>query len=186
MPVLTKHRFNTSDYYRMGQTGVIKPDARVELLDGEIIDMSPIGPFHGGVVNRLNSVLNQNAKGRYLVAVQNPLHLDDYSEPQPDVMLLRPVSDDYASKHATCTDVLLLIEVADSSLEYDRGDKLSAYARGRVPEVWIINLAQRVLEVYTEPHLSGYRSAVSLRLGERISPRAFPDVSLDIAHLLRA
>jgi len=186
MSVLTKHRFNTGEYYRMGETGVIKADARVELLDGEIIDMSPIGPFHGGVVNRLNSLLNANAKGRYLVAVQNPMHVDDYNEPQPDLMLLRPAPDDYTSRHASPEDVFLLVEVSDTSLQYDRGDKLQAYARAGVSEVWIVNLQEGIVEVYREPELSGYRSVTPLRPGDRVNPVDFPDVVVDIARLLRA
>jgi Uma2 family endonuclease len=186
MSVLTKHRFNTGEYYRMAETGVIKANARVELLDGEIIDMSPIGPFHGGVVNRLNSLFNATAKERYLVAVQNPLQLDDYNEPQPDLMLLRPVADDYTSKHASPEDVLLLVEVADTSLQYDRGDKLQAFARAGVSEVWIVNLQERMLEVYREPRPTGYRSITSFRPGDRVSPAAFPVIIVDIARLLRA
>jgi Uma2 family endonuclease len=185
MSVLTKHRFNTSEYYRMAETGVLKAGARVELVDGEIIDMSPIGPFHGGVVNRLNALLNANAKGRYLVAVQNPLHLDPYSEPQPDLLLLRPATDDYTSRHATPNDAFLLIEVADTSVEYDREKKLPVYGHAGVSEVWIVNLQELLLEVYREPTSTGYQSVMRLREGDKISPLAFPDIVVDVKALLR-
>ena len=103
----------------MAETGVLKPDARVELLDGKIIDMSPIGPFHGGMVNRLIRWFSTHARGRWLVSAQNPLRLDDYSEPEPDLMLLRPAPDDYTSRHPLPEDVILPIEVSDTTLDYD-------------------------------------------------------------------
>jgi Uma2 family endonuclease len=115
----TKHRFSVNDYYRMAETGLLRPDARVELLDGQIVDMSPIRPFHGGVVNYLTEFFVTTAKGRS----------DDYSEPEPDVMLLRRSPDYYRDRHPGPADVYLLVEVADSSLERDQGEKLPAYAR---------------------------------------------------------
>src|SRR5438046_2814076 len=110
MLVQTKHRFNIDDYYRMAEAGVLKPEARVELLDGEIIDMSPIGPFHGGVVWRLTRLFNKLSNDRWFVWSQNPVRLDAHSEPQPDVMLLKPESDDYTRRHPQPEDVHLLIE----------------------------------------------------------------------------
>ena len=110
----------------MAETGVLKPDARVELLDGQIIDMSPIGPLHGGEVNRLIHFFTYLAKGRWIVTSQNPVHLDDHSEPQPDLLLAKPAPDFYSNRHPTPEDVFLLIEVADTSLAFDRGEKLAA------------------------------------------------------------
>jgi len=185
MPVLTKHRFTTAEYYRMAETGILNPDARVELLDGEIIDMSPIGPLHGGVTKRLNRHFTRVAKGRWLVAVQDPVHLNDESEPQPDLMLLKPAADDYTARHPTARDVFLVIEVADTSLYKDRDTKLPAYARAGVSEVWIVNVLEQNIEVHREPHLGGYGSSVVLRAGEQARPLAFPDASLDVAELLR-
>ncbi|MGA2867411.1 MAG: Uma2 family endonuclease [Verrucomicrobiota bacterium] len=184
MPVLTTHRFSVEEYYRMAETGVLRPDQRVELLDGEIIDMSPIGPPHGGVTKRLNQYFTQLARGRWLVAVQDPVHLDEYSEPQPDLMLLRPAPDFYSSRHPGPEDVLLLIEVAATSLAYDRERKLPAYGRAGVGEVWIVNLEEEAVEVYREPGLAGYSSTTSLRAGDRAHPLAFPDAAVDVAELL--
>jgi len=116
----TKHRFNVKEYYRMAETGVLRPDARVELLNGEIIDMSPIGPFHGGVTNYLIEIFTAASKGRWMTSVQNPVRLDDHSEPQPDLVLLKPSPDFYRRQHPQPTDVYLLIEVSDSSLASDR------------------------------------------------------------------
>src|SRR5207245_3038050 len=132
MAVLTKHRFTTKEYYRMAETGVLRPDARVELLDGEIIDMSPIGPFHGGVVNRLVRLFTRSSGRRWLVSAQNPVRLHDYSEPEPDLMLLKPVADDYTSRHPQPEEVYLLIEVSDTTLALDREEKLPIYGRAGI------------------------------------------------------
>jgi Uma2 family endonuclease len=185
MPAATTHRFKVEDYYRMGETGVLPPEARVELLDGEIIDMSPIGPPHGSVTRRLNQFFTLHAAGRWLVAVQDPVHLDEYSEPQPDLMLLRPAPDFYRSRHPGPEDVLLLIEVAATSVAEDRVRKLPAYGRAGVSEVWIVNLENETVEVCREPRLAGYASTTVLRPGERACPLAFPDAAVDVAELLK-
>ena len=169
----------------MAETGVLKPDARVELLNGEIIDMSPIGPFHGGVTNYLIEVFTAASKGRWKTSVQNPVHLDDHSEPQPDMLLLKPSSDFYRKRHPQPEDVYLLIEVSDTSLTTDREDKLPAYGRAGIPEVWIVNLSDLTLEIYREPHFTGYGAKTVLRAGDQAKPQAFPDVAVDIAELLK-
>jgi len=185
MPVLAPHRFSVKEYYRMAETGVLKPDARVELLDGQIIDMAPIGPFHSGSLNRLNRHFNRLSKGRWLVSAQNPVRLNKYSDPQPDLLLLKPSADDYTTRHPLPAEVFLLIEIAESSLAYDRREKLPAYGRAGIQEVWILNLNERVVEVYREPNSKGYKSSVVLRTGDKACPMAFPDVGVDVAELLK-
>lgn len=185
MVVPTKHRFSVKEYYRMAETGVLRPDAHVELLNGEIIEASPIGPVHGGLVKRLNRLFNLKAKGRWTVSTQDPLHLDDHSEPEPDVMLLKPAADDYTSRHPQPDDVFLLIEVSDTTLDYDRAEKLPAYGRAGVPEVWIVNPQSAILEVYREPHFTGYGSKTVLKAGEQAKPLAFPDAVVEVAELLK-
>jgi Uma2 family endonuclease len=185
MLVQTQHRFSVSDYYRMAETGVLRSDARVELLDGRIIDMSPIGPFHGGVVNRLNRFFSLKADGRWTVAVQNAFRLDDFSEPQPDIMLLRPTPDDYTRHHARPSDVFLLIEVADTTLNCDREEKLNAYGRAGVFDVWIVNLNEQTVEIYREPNFTGYGSKLVLRGNDQAVPHAFQDVRLTVSELLK-
>src|SRR5947208_322206 len=143
MLVQAQHRFSVADYYRMAETGLLKPDARVELLDGRIIDMSPIGPFHGGSVNRLIRLFGKLSNGRWLVSAQYPVHLNEYSEPDPDLMLLKPVSDDYTSRHPRPEDVFLLVEVADTSMAFDREEKMPAYGASGISEVWILNLPEK-------------------------------------------
>jgi Uma2 family endonuclease len=185
MLVQTQHRFNVKEYYRMAETGVLRPDARVELLDGRIIDMSPIGPFHGGLVNRLIRLFGKLSNGRWMMSAQNPLRLDDHSEPEPDFMLLKPSPDDYTSRHPEPEDVFLLIEVADASLDYDREEKLPAYGRAGIAEVWIINLRNQTVEVHREPHFTGYGSKTILHAGDQAVPQAFPDAVLNVAELLK-
>jgi Uma2 family endonuclease len=185
MFVQTKHRFTVKNYYRMAETGVLPPDARVELLNGEIIDMSPIGPFHGGLVNRLVRIFNKISKGRWIVSAQNPLRLDENSEPEPDVMLLKPRDDDYTASHPEPDDVFLLVEVADASLDYDREEKLPAYGRAGVAEVWIVNLREGALEIFREPNFTGYASRQVLRAGDHAAPLAFPDAAVDVGELLK-
>src|SRR5205085_2721232 len=126
----------------------------------------------------------QRARGRWLVAVQDPAHLDEHSEPQPDLMLLKVVADFYSARHPEPADVFLIIEVADSSPSYDREKKLPAYGRAGIPEVWIVNLEDRAVEVYREPHLTGYGSITVLRPGDKACPLAFPDAAMDVAELL--
>ena len=185
MPVQAQHRFSVKDYHRMAETGVLHPAARLELLNGEILDMSPIGPFHGSLVGRLTRLFNKLSRDRWLVWPQNPLRLDDYSEPEPDVMLIKPAEDAYASRHPRPDDVFLLIEVSDSTLDYDRDQKLPAYGRAGVAEVWIVNLNALTIEVYREPHFTGYGSKTVLRAGDQALPQAFPDAAVDVAELLK-
>jgi Uma2 family endonuclease len=182
--VQTQHRFSVKDYYRMAETGVLRPDARVELLDGRIIDMSPIGPLHGGVTKHLNEIFTAASRGRWQTSVQDPLRLDEHSEPQPDLMLLKPAADFYRKRHPLPGEVFLLVEVSDTTLELDREEKLPAYGRAGIAEVWIVNLNHATIEVYREPHFTGYGSKTELRTGDLAKPLAFPDTMVDVAELL--
>jgi hypothetical protein len=183
MQVQAQHRFNVKEYYRMAETGVLRPDARVELLDGRIIDMSPIGPFHGEVTTYLTEFFAAASKGRWRTRVQISLRLDEHSEPQPDLVLVKPVT--YGRRHPKPEEVYLLIEVADTSLETDQEDKLPAYGRAGVPEVWIVNLNELTLDIYREPHFTGYGSKAVLRAGDQAKPLTFPDVTVDVGELLK-
>ncbi len=169
----------------MAETGVLRADARVELLDGKIIDLSPIGPFHGGLVKRLSRFFTLKAKGRWIVSTQDPVRLDDLSEPQPDVMLLKPSPDDYMNRHPQPSDVCLLIEVSDTTLEYDREEKLPAYGRAGISEVWIVNLNDETIEVYREPHFTGYGSKAVLQTHDEAASLTFPDAAVKVAELLK-
>ena len=180
----TRRRFDVNAYYRMAETGILAPKDRVELIDGEIIEMAPIGSVHAGTTNRLTSLVGRlAADGRVVASVQSPLRLDPFNEPQPDLMLLRPRADFYTSSHPTAADVLLLIEVADSSLAWDRGPKLALYARHGVPEVWIVDLVGRAVEICRAPGADGY--AERRRLSEGVAtPALVPELDIDVAALL--
>lgn len=185
MPVQLQHRFTVKEYYRMAETGLLRPDSRVELLDGRVLDKPRATPFHASLVARLTHEFNNISEDRWLVSPQNPVHLGDFSEPEPDLALLKRVEDDYTSRHPQPDDVFLLIEVSDATLEYDRTEKLPAYGRVGIPEVWIVNLVQLTIEVYREPHFTGYGNKKVFRAGDKISPAAFPDAVLDVAELLK-
>lgn len=180
----TRRRFDVDAYYRMAEAGILSPEDRVELIDGEIIEMAPIGSAHGGKVLRLNALFGRFATdGQLIVSVQGSLRLDRHNEPQPDLMLLRSRADFYESSHPTAADVLLLIEVADSSLAYDRGPKLALYAGHGVPEVWIVDLRGRAIEVCRRPDLQGYAERESIAKGE-IAPALVPTLKIDVSMLL--
>jgi Uma2 family endonuclease len=185
MPVQTQHRFSVKEYYRIAESGVLHPDARVELLDGRIIDMSPIGPFHGEVTTYLTEVFAAASKGRWRTRAQNSLRLDEHSEPQPDLVLAKPIAETYRKRHPRPDEVFLLIEVSDTTLEFDQDQKLPAYGRAGVAEVWIVNLVDLVLEIYREPNFTGYGTKTVLRAGDQAKPLAFPDAVLDVGELLK-
>jgi Uma2 family endonuclease len=180
-----KHRFSVEEYYRMAETGLLRSDARVELLDGEITDMSPIGPFHGGVTKFLSAIFFAVAQGRWITSVQDPIRLDDHSEPEPDLMLLKPSADFYQKRHPQPEDVFLLVEISDTSLERDQEDKLPAYARAGIAEVWIVDLNEQTIEVHRQPHFAGYSSKAILRAGDRANPQAFPDAMVEVAEMFK-
>ena len=146
-----RHRLTVDDYYRMAEVGILDPEARVELIDGEIIDMAPPGSPHAGTVTYLTEVLMRAVDGRAIVLVQNPVRLSQYSEPQPDLALLRPRDDFYRERHPRADDVLLIVEVAASSLRFDRKTKLPLYARHGIPEMWLVDLGGRRLVRYRAP-----------------------------------
>jgi Uma2 family endonuclease len=182
--VLERWRFTVDDYRRLAEVGILTEDDRVELLDGEIVRMSPIGDRHMAAVNRCNRVFSRAAGERVLVSVQNPVDLDPYNEPQPDVALLRPRDDDYARGKPGPPDLLLVVEVADTSLAYDRQTKLPRYAATGVREAWLLDLEADALEVHREPRPDGYALIRRYRRGERVRVAALPDVEMAVDDLL--
>ena len=179
--VETQHwRFTIADFMRMGETGILSEDDRVELIDGEVRAMSPVGPTHGSVINRLNMFFVPLLVGKAVVSIQNPVQLNDFTEPLPDVTVLRYREDFYAIDHPGPGDVLLLIEVADSSLRYDRGEKRSRYAQVGIPEYWVVDIAQRRVFQYVDPEEAGYRTERVLGVGDVIDCAFAPDVSLPV------
>ena len=182
--VPTRHRLDVDAYYRMAEVGLFPEPRRVELIEGDVIDMVPIGSRHASRTNRLMRFFAQAAAdGSVSLTVRMPLRLDAWNEPQPDLMLLRPRSDDYADRHPSAADVLLLVEVSDSSLAYDRNTKLALYARFGVPEVWIVDIPGGALEVYRAPEDGAYAHRERLTAG-RLSPGLVPELAIDVAALL--
>ena len=179
-----RRRFTVDDYYRMAKAGILTDDDRVELIEGEIIQMSPIGSRHAGRVKTLNRLFAARFADVALVSVQDPLHLDDYSEPEPDVALLRPSSDNYTSAHPTAGDVFLVVEVADTSISFDRRTKVPLYARNNIPECWLVDLNRNLIVVYRDPTPRGYRTTRTVRPGQQLAPLAFPDRPLPVADIL--
>jgi Uma2 family endonuclease len=184
LPLLTRHRLTVADYYRMAEAGVLAPDARVELIEGEVIDMAPIGSRHASAVARLAQQFAQLVGQRAVVWTQNPLRLDAQNEPQPDLMLLQPRADFYAGAHPTAADVLLLIEVADTSARYDREIKLPLYARHGVREVWIVDLHERCVRFFRQPAGGGYADATATATPGRTAVPALPGVAVDLDGVL--
>ncbi len=184
--VPARRRFTVAEYYAMAEAGILSPDERVELLDGDVIAMPPIGDWHASRVKRLNNFMLPPLQGRAIVSVQDPTRLDDASEPQPDVMLLRWRDDFYEGGHPGPADVLLLIEVSDTTVDYDRSAKLAAYASAGIPEVWIVNRPDHRIESYADPSGDEYATVRHYGAGESIAPQAFPDVMLEVDRIIPA
>lgn len=162
-------KLTLAQYRAMGTHGILPRGLRVELIDGEIIEMAPIGPPHAGLLNRINRLLVGLGEGRAVVSPQHPLEIDDRNEPEPDLCLLRRRDSFYADRHPLPADVLLLIEIADSSPHYDSTTKLSLYARAGVPRYWIIDVRDRSIRTFTRPEGEHYLEQHSFRAGDRIA-----------------
>jgi Uma2 family endonuclease len=181
--------FTVSEYERLIAADILHEDDRVELINGEILEMTPIGVRHAACVNRLNKLLMAQAGDRAIISVQNPIQLDAHSEPQPDLVALRPHPesqevDYYESARPTAADTLLVIEVADSSLESDRTVKLPLYAQAGIPEVWIVSLTENHIEVYTQPENGAYRGAQRAGHGETLTATTLPDLRVAVDAVL--
>jgi Uma2 family endonuclease len=183
LPAPRRHPITVDEYVRMGAAGVLGPEARIELIEGEIIDMPPIGAPHAGGINRLIAVLSRTVAGRAIVSAQNPIQLGVLSAPQPDLALLRPRDDFYARAHPGPEDILLLIEVADTSLAYDRETKLPLYARFQIPEVWLVDLVGGHLDIHREPEGGRFTTQFRARDLARVDVAALPGLALDLSGL---
>ena len=181
---IARRHFNITEYYRMAAAGVLSEDDRVELIEGEIIEMSPIGSRHAACVGRLTELLGRLAGDRAIVWVQNPVQINEYSEPLPDVALLKRRNDFYAQGNPQPADVLLIIEVADTSVEYDHEVKIPLYAGASIPEVWLVNLPKDTIEIYTQPHDGAYREIRLVKRGESLVAQTIPNLVIDADSIL--
>jgi Uma2 family endonuclease len=184
-PASIRHyRFTVEDYFRMGEVGIFDEDDRVELLEGEIVEMTPIGYIHASVVSRLNALFTPAAAGRAIVRVQDPAILSDFSAPQPDIALVAYREDFYGSGHPRPDDVLLIIEVADSSIRTDLGWKARIYAAAGVREYWVVDLSRRRIVVHEHPEEERYASVQRLTNTDAVTTPALPGVSWTVDEIL--
>jgi Uma2 family endonuclease len=182
---VTRRRFTIEEYHRMGEAGILADDERLELIAGHIVVREPIGSRHAGTVDRLNRLWTSRLGECAIVRVQNPVVLpEEASELQPDLMLLTPRADFYMSAHPTPPDVLLLIEVADTSLLLDRRVKMPLYARGGIREAWLCDLTTARVDVHRDVTAGRYASVRTFTAPQRLTVDAFPDVTLTVADLL--
>ena len=180
----TRHRITVEEYERMIAANVWPEDERLELIEGELVRMSPINAPHAAAVKRLTELLRDRLGKRALVGVQDPIVLDDQSEPEPDISVLRRRADYYANAHPAPADVLLVVEVSDTTLEYDRDVKARLYARAGIPETWVVDLNGDRVIVFREVDNGEYTRMESVRRGAEIAPTAFPDVTLHVDDIL--
>lgn len=169
-----KRLFTVDEYHQMARAGILTETDRVELIEGEIIAMSPIGVRHAACVKRLNDLFSLHFRGEAIISVQDPIKLSRYSEPEPDVALLRYRADYYAEKTPEAADVLLIVEVADTTVAFDRQVKEGLYARAGIQEYWIVNLVDSVIEVYRQPADGTYKEHFQVQQGETVTAVAFP------------
>lgn len=181
---ITRKLFTFDDCLRMADTGILSPAERVELIRGEILVMSPIGPRHAAAIDRTTEMLIEFLARKAIVRGQTTVVLDPFAAPQPDIALLRRREDFYASKHPGVSDILLIIEVADSSIEYDTTVKLGLYAILGIPEYWVADLQNNRLLVYSEPDGDSYRGVLELQRGETVAPKSLPDCRIPTDLLL--
>lgn len=185
MPMLYQKRlFSVDEYHQMINVGILKEDDRVELIDGEIISMPPIGPRHASNVDRLTAIFYAKCGNNIIVRVQSPVQLDDSSEPQPDITILKPRADFYETAHPKPEDIFLIIEIADSSMEYDRTYKLPKYAQSNISEVWLFDKQKHRIEVYKRPYNDIYQEIRIAFRGQEIALLNLPDICFSVDELL--
>jgi Uma2 family endonuclease len=183
-PWIVRRKLDVVDYERMGWAGVLQPDDRVELIEGELIAMAPIGDAHAAVSMTLNMALVRAVGDRAIVSVGNPVRLDEYNEPQPDFALLRPKPGGYRGGKPRPADVFLLMELSDTTLRFDRAVKLPLYGSHGIQEYWIVNLQKSLVEVCRGPQPDGYASVEAYGADASLEPLALPGLTLRIADIL--
>ncbi len=181
---VAQHRFTIREYHQMGEAGIFTEDDRIELLEGKIYAMSPVGSRHAACVSRLIRVFTRKLADEAIVNVQNPVELNDRSESEPDLAILLPRDDFYEEQLPKSADVLLLIEVSEATLRFDREVKLPLYAQNGIAEVWIIDLKKSSVEVYREPQDGVYGQKLTLKRGQTIVPEKLPHLTIPIGELL--
>ena len=180
------YRFTVDDFARMGEAGIFTEDDRVELIEGEILQMTPVGALHAGVVSRLTELIITRLAGKAHVSVQNPIRLADDTEPQPDLVVARRRESFYSDRHPEPDDLFLIIEVADSSLRYDKQEKAPRYARAGIPETWLVDLEAGEITVCTEPGPTGYEKQQVRQRGSELAATRVPDLTISVDEIFGA
>ncbi|MEX2215203.1 MAG: Uma2 family endonuclease [Phycisphaeraceae bacterium] len=178
------HRFTVTDVHRMVESGMFHEDDRVELLNGEVVDMPPPGPLHSEVIDRLIAVFSKLVPRQARMRVQDPVQLSDISQPQPDIVLIRPRAEGYADRHPGPKDIHLLVEVGDSSIRFDLEAKIPLYALAGVAEVWLVDVQRQMFVVHRKPRKDGYQQTPEFGIGDKVSPLAFPKLKVAVADIL--
>jgi Uma2 family endonuclease len=181
---IAKYSFTAEEFERLGEAGILRQDARLELIEGEICAMSPVGSAHAACVKFLSGLFNRLFNGTFIIGVQDPIRLNDFSEPQPDVALLRWRDDYYREGHPTPADVLLVIEVADTTVVGDRKIKLPLYARAGIPEAWLVNIPEGQIEIYSDPAGGIYRRAEVFGRGAVAQSHTVEGLDVNVRELL--
>lgn len=185
MNLQTMRRFITVDeYHQMGETGIFKEDEHLELIDGEIVKMTPIGSRHASCVDRLNEFFVTLLTGRAIVRVQNPIYLSEHSELEPDIAITKRYEKAYITKHPEPKDIYLIVEVADTSINFDREVKIPLYAKAGIIEVWLVDLNEDCVEIYQKPAHDKYHIIYKKYGAETISPLSFPDYKITLNELI--
>jgi len=182
---LQRRKLSLDEFHRMGEAGILREDDRVELIEGDLIQMAPIGTKHFAKVNRLSRLFSQAVGKLAIVSTQNPIALPAQNEPQPDIAILKPRDDDYEGQLPAAQDVLLLVEVADTTLAYDRDVKVPIYARHGIVEVWLVDVNTRQLFVHRDPTPNGYQQVFIPSHTEKLSLFALSDVVIDLGDYWR-
>jgi Uma2 family endonuclease len=181
--LLPRHRITVDEYYRMAEDGRIAPDARTELIEGEVIEMPSVGSLHASTTDRLEHLLRSNLGESVRIRVQHPVHLDNYSEPQPDLAVVLPRKDFYHSHHPTRADTYLIVEVSQSSLRMDLNVKVPLYAQHQVPEVWVVDLEHNRIHFFRSPHNGAYTDVSFTDKPEAVALTALPGIAVDLSEL---
>jgi Uma2 family endonuclease len=181
---LERWHFNVDQYYRLAEAGVLQPDDRVELIEGEIIRMSPIGSAHAACVRSLQIFFSETFGRKYLLSIQSPVRLSDFSEPEPDLALLKARTDLYAERHPLPQDVLLIIEVSDMSVLSDRNVKIPLYARYGIAEAWLVNLPKKTIEVYYDLANGKYRGWLEFKKAEVLTSPTMSDLTVKVQDII--
>lgn len=179
-----KHLTDIAEWHRMGEAGIFPPEAHMELIEGEIFTMAPIGFNHAGHVHRLNRILAHLWDKGLDTRIKSPIQLGDLSEPEPDIALVKADPNDYTTRHPNADDVLLLVEVSDTTLRFDREQKRRLYATHHIPEYWIVNLIDNCLEVFRQPHDGDYRQQTTLVKTDSLNLVTLPDIQIHLSDIL--